>query len=316
MQNKYPGVCISDRYCPTFRPLEEMDHEEILGRIETAKPDILLVAFGNPKQEKWIAMHRNRLRVPVCIGVGGSFEFLSGRIRRAPVWMQCNGLEWLYRMIQEPSRLAKRYINNAAGLVRYLPAQMVWTAAQSKQRKNGQITGETTGTARIIRIDGNLTDSVLPQFEFDVRSALVSGLHVVLDMSHTTYIGADALGSLIHVMNLACRWRRDLWVAGLHANLNRVIQSAQLRPSFRTASRVAEALRRIDPDLIPVPHFDGESTFFRIRGQLVPVYRHEMPELCRQVGLVMQQRVAIESLPVPVAGIQERDSFARELLPG
>jgi N-acetylglucosaminyldiphosphoundecaprenol N-acetyl-beta-D-mannosaminyltransferase len=311
MQNKYPGVCISGRYCPTFRPLEEMDHEEILSRIETAKPDILLVAFGNPKQEKWIAMHRNRLRVPVCIGVGGSFEFLSGRIRRAPVWMQCNGLEWLYRMIQEPSRLAKRYINNAAGLVRYLPAQMVWTAAQSKPRKNGQITGETTGTARIIRIDGNLTDSVLPQFEFDVRSALVSGLHVVLDMSHTTYIGADALGSLIHVMNLACRWRRDLWVAGLHANLNRVIQSAQLRPSFRTASRVAEALRRIDPDLIPVPHFDGESTFFRIRGQLVPVYRHEMPELCRQVGMVMQQRVAIESLPVPVAGIQERDSFAR-----
>ena len=62
-----------------------MDQEDILSRIEEAKPDILLVAFGNPKQEKWIAMHRHRLKVPVCIGVGGSFDFLSGRVSRAPL---------------------------------------------------------------------------------------------------------------------------------------------------------------------------------------------------------------------------------------
>lgn len=316
MQNNYPGVCLSGRYSPAFRPLEEMDHEGILNRIEAAKPDILLVAFGNPKQEKWIAMHRNRLKVPVCIGVGGSFEFLSGKIRRAPVWMQSNGLEWVYRTIQEPTRLAKRYLNNGAGLLRYLPAQMVWAAAQSKPRKSGQITTETAATARVIRIYGNLTDSVLPQFESDVRGALVSGLHVVLDMSHTTYIGADALGSLIRVTNLASRWRRELWLAGLHANLNRVIQAAQLRASFRMASKVAEALRRIEPDLIPVPHFDGESTFFRIRGQLVPVYTHEMPELCRQVGMAMQQKVIIDPLAAPAPNIQERESFAAELLPG
>jgi N-acetylglucosaminyldiphosphoundecaprenol N-acetyl-beta-D-mannosaminyltransferase len=316
MQKNCPGVCISGRFSPAFRPLEEMDHEDILSRIEAAKPDILLVAFGNPKQEKWIAMHRNRLRVPVCIGVGGSFEFLSGRVRRAPVWMQCSGLEWIFRTLQEPSRLAKRYFNNGVGLLRYLPAQMVWTAAQSKQRKNGQITAETAGTVKIVRIYGNLTESILPQFESNVRSALVSGLHVVLDMSHTTYIGADALGSLIHVLNLACRWRRDIWLAGLHANLIRVIQAAQLRPSFRIASRVAEALRRIEPDLVAVPHFDGESTFFRIRGQLVPVYRHELPELCRQVGMVMQQRLTIDSLAIPPADVQERASFAGELLTG
>jgi N-acetylglucosaminyldiphosphoundecaprenol N-acetyl-beta-D-mannosaminyltransferase len=316
MQRNFPGVCIAGRYSPRFQPLEEMDHEDILSRIEAAKPDILLVAFGNPKQEKWIAMHRNRLRVPVCIGVGGSFEFLSGRLRRAPVWMQQSGLEWLYRTIQEPSRLAKRYFNNGAGLLRYLPAQLVWMAAQSKPRTKGQITTETAGQSRVLRIHGNLTGSVLPQFESDVRSALLSGLHVVLDLSHTTYIGADALGSLIHVMNLACRWRRELWLAGLHPNLNRVIHASQLRPSFRMAGKVAEALRRIEPDLIPIPHFDGDSTFFCIRGQFVPVYTHEMPELYRQVQMAMQQRVTVDPRPVAALGSHEEGSFTQALLPG
>jgi anti-anti-sigma factor len=230
--------------------------------------------------------------------------------------MQQSGLEWLYRTIQEPSRLAKRYFNNGAGLLRYLPAQLVWMAAQSKPRTKGQITTETAGQARVLRIHGNLTGSVLPQFESDVRSALLSGLHVVLDLSHTTYIGADALGSLIHVMNLACRWRRELWLAGLHPNLNRVIHASQLRPSFRMAGKVAEALRRIEPDLIPVPHFDGDSTFFCIRGQFVPVYTHEMPELYRQVQMVMQQRVTVDPRPVAALGSHEEGSFTQALLPG
>jgi N-acetylglucosaminyldiphosphoundecaprenol N-acetyl-beta-D-mannosaminyltransferase len=315
MRRNFPAVCISGRYSPKFQSLEEMDHEEILIRIEEARPDILLVAFGNPKQEKWIAMHRNRLKVPVCIGVGGSFEFLSGRFRRAPVWMQRNGLEWLYRTIQEPSRLARRYFTNGTGLLRYLPAQLVWTAAQSKPGTKGQITTETMGQARVLRIHGNLTGSLLPEFESDVRSAVLSGLHVVLDLSQTTYIGADALGSLIDVVNLARRWRRELWLAGLHPNLDRIIHAAQLRPSFRMASKVAEALRRIEPDLMPVPHFGGDSTFFRIRGQLVPVYTHEMPELYRQVQMVMQQRVPIDPSAGPLEN-QEKESFTRALLPG
>lgn len=316
MQRNFPGVCISGRYSPTFQPLEEMDHEDILIRIEDAKPDILLVAFGNPKQEKWIAMHRSRLRVPVCIGVGGSFEFLSGRIRRAPVWMQQSGLEWFYRIIQEPSRLAKRYLNNGAGLLRYLPAQLVWMAAQSKPRTQGQITTETVGQAGVLHIQGNLTGSVLAQFESEVRSTVLSGLHVVLDLSNTTYVGADALGSLIHVMNLACRWRRELWLSGLHPDLDRIIHAAQLRGSFRTARKVAEALRRIEPDLMPVPHLGGDNTFIRIRGQLVPVYAHEISELYRQVQMAMQQKVTVSPLPVAALDGPEQGSFTRALLPG
>src|ERR1700738_3138368 len=103
IQKNFSSNCIAGRHCPRFQPLEEMDHEDILARIEEAQPDILMVAFGNPKQEKWLTMHRNRLKVPVCIGVGGSFDFLSGRIRRAPVWMQSYGFELLLREVSGPS---------------------------------------------------------------------------------------------------------------------------------------------------------------------------------------------------------------------
>jgi N-acetylglucosaminyldiphosphoundecaprenol N-acetyl-beta-D-mannosaminyltransferase len=101
----YPRVRVVGRYCSAFAKLEEMDHEDILLQIEAAQPDILLVAFGSPKQEKWLAMHRHRLRVPVCIGVGGSLDLLSGRLPRAPIWMREHGLEWFYRACHEPARL-------------------------------------------------------------------------------------------------------------------------------------------------------------------------------------------------------------------
>lgn len=249
MKATYPNLHIAGRHCPKFQPLEEMDHEDILLRIEAARPDILLVALGNPKQEKWLAMHRHRLKVPVCIGVGGTLDFLSGRVRRAPLWVQRCGMEWLFRTIQEPSRLAMRYARNAAGLLRYFPFQLVTMVAQGKQRTVGQITTVNAHKAGIIRINGNFTGSMLSRFESDVRSTVSSGSHVVLDMSQATYIGADGLGSLIYGTNVVRRWKRELWLAGLRPPLLRAIHAAQLKPTFRLAGNVAEALRRIEPEL-------------------------------------------------------------------
>ena len=97
LEQRYPGLRIAGRYSPPVRPLEKMNHEEILERIERARPDILLVAFGNPKQEKWLSMHRDRLKVPVSIGIGGSLDMIAGKLNRAPRWMQKTGMEWIYR---------------------------------------------------------------------------------------------------------------------------------------------------------------------------------------------------------------------------
>lgn len=86
------------------------DEAQLLAEIRNAGADILLVAFGAPKQELWIAAHRDQLGVGLAVGVGGLFDFISERIPRAPLWMREVGLEWLYRLIQEPGRMWKRYV--------------------------------------------------------------------------------------------------------------------------------------------------------------------------------------------------------------
>ncbi len=109
LQAEHPGLRIAGVYEPPRASVEDMDDDEILGRIDEAKPDILLVAFGHPKQDLWIGAHRDRLPVSVAVGVGCTFDLIAGRRQRAPGWMQRAGLEWLFRVANEPTRLAKRY---------------------------------------------------------------------------------------------------------------------------------------------------------------------------------------------------------------
>lgn len=109
IKNKFPEITIAGYYSPPFCPLEKMDNEEISRRIREARPDILFVSFGCPKAEKWIAQNHQELGVPVTIGVGATIDFLAGRMKRAPRWMQRSGLEWVFRLCQEPRRLVGRY---------------------------------------------------------------------------------------------------------------------------------------------------------------------------------------------------------------
>lgn len=98
---RYPNLRVAGHYAGS-PAIEEND--AIVERILPTKPDILLVAYGAPKQDKWIARNMERLQVPVCIGVGGSFDFIAGIAKRAPHWMQQLHLEWLHRLIKEPWR--------------------------------------------------------------------------------------------------------------------------------------------------------------------------------------------------------------------
>ncbi len=111
LRGRYPGLRIVGVYSPPFGFENEREQNlRIIEMIRQANPDILFVGLGAPKQEKWIYKHRDEYRVPVSIGIGVSFEFISGMVKRAPVWMQKVGLEWLWRLIIEPKRLWKRYL--------------------------------------------------------------------------------------------------------------------------------------------------------------------------------------------------------------
>lgn len=104
----YPGHKIAGMFSPPFRPLTKREDENIIRMINDARPDLLWVALGLPKQECWIFERRNKLKVPIAIGVGAAFSFLSGDVKRVPKWVGENGLEWLWRFIQEPKKLWRR----------------------------------------------------------------------------------------------------------------------------------------------------------------------------------------------------------------
>jgi N-acetylglucosaminyldiphosphoundecaprenol N-acetyl-beta-D-mannosaminyltransferase len=108
---RYPGVEVAGVSCPPFHFEKKPETlQPVLNAIATARPHILFVALGAPKQEFFIDEHVRTLRIPIAVGIGGSFEVISGCLTRAPLWMQSAGIEWLYRLRQEPRRLWKRYL--------------------------------------------------------------------------------------------------------------------------------------------------------------------------------------------------------------
>ncbi len=107
VRTNYPGVKIAGSRNGYFTKDEEWD---IVRQIQAAQADILFIAFGTPKKELWIKDYLQAMEVPVVHGVGGSFDILAGVIPRAPAWMQHAGLEWLFRLLQEPRRLWRRYL--------------------------------------------------------------------------------------------------------------------------------------------------------------------------------------------------------------
>jgi N-acetylglucosaminyldiphosphoundecaprenol N-acetyl-beta-D-mannosaminyltransferase len=106
---RYPGIRIVGTYSPPFRPLTSAEAEEVTAIINMARPDIVWVGIGCPKQEYWMQRFRPLLDAPVLIGVGAGFDFLAGRKPLAPRWVQHSGFEWLYRLLSEPRRLWPRY---------------------------------------------------------------------------------------------------------------------------------------------------------------------------------------------------------------
>lgn len=110
LQNRFPRLVIAGAYSPPFRTLTEEEDNEVIKQISQAAPDVLWVGLSTPKQERWMHEHRDRLNVPVLVGVGAAFDIHSGGKKQAPIWMREHGLEWFFRLLQEPGRLWRRYV--------------------------------------------------------------------------------------------------------------------------------------------------------------------------------------------------------------
>ena len=110
LQDKYSGLRVAGTYSPPFSALTEEEDAQIVASINAANSDIIWIGLGTPKQETWMMEHREKLRAQVIVGVGAAFDIHAGTKAQAPIWMQENGLEWLFRLAQEPRRLWRRYL--------------------------------------------------------------------------------------------------------------------------------------------------------------------------------------------------------------
>ncbi|HYG21210.1 MAG TPA: WecB/TagA/CpsF family glycosyltransferase [Verrucomicrobiae bacterium] len=244
LRRQHPNLQIAGHYSPPFKPLLEMDHDDINRRIRDAKPDILLVSFGCPKQEKWISMNYQSLNVPVSIGVGATIDFLGGQMKRAPRWMQRSGLEWVYRLMQEPRRLFKRYavdmgVFGTQFLCQWFRSSAVWL----RDRERG-----CAGTMRT----HNWQHVGLPA-HFDVEAVRLNGSvlkqaidgtrHCLLDLRQVKFIDSTGIAALMHLQRALRKDSRTLVLLAPSRSVRNELEFMRLTEFFRIAETLDEAQR-------------------------------------------------------------------------
>ena len=243
LEARFPGALFVGRYSPEQKALEEMDDEEILHRIHKARPDILLVAFGNPKQELWIDRNRERLHVNVAIGIGGSLDMIAGTVRRAPKFVQKMHMEWMFRLLQEPRRLLPRYVLDTVALLRHLPREIIANRRQPEKTNMWPMEVSLQGRTRLVHLPGTLSGEECRIVESQAALAAEREEHLVLDMTLTERVEADGVGCLLEARRTMIAAGRPLWMAGVTDPVRRVLQSASLVQHMRMAPTVREAVR-------------------------------------------------------------------------
>jgi N-acetylglucosaminyldiphosphoundecaprenol N-acetyl-beta-D-mannosaminyltransferase len=107
---QFPGLHVVGTYTPPYRPLDSIEEAELAAFVEETRPDVLWVGLGSPKQERFMAQHYGKLLCHLMVGVGAAFDFHAGAVHEAPRWLHPTGLQWTYRLLQEPQRLGRRYL--------------------------------------------------------------------------------------------------------------------------------------------------------------------------------------------------------------
>lgn len=241
---RHPKLQLVGTYSPPFKPLLEMDHEDIVRRVRETRPDILLVAFGCPKQEKWINMQFRKAGVPLSIGVGATIDFLAGTVRRAPLWMQRTGLEWIFRVLQEPRRLFRRYF---AGLWVFGHAMLrQWwrlRGIRSQARCANRIVSQTThsGVCEVVRFAERIDAATVRQYEALWPRLAASQAHLLLKLSGVKFIDSTGVGLLVRLLKQLRARDRQLILVAPTKQVLRALALMRFTEFFPTATDLAAA---------------------------------------------------------------------------
>jgi N-acetylglucosaminyldiphosphoundecaprenol N-acetyl-beta-D-mannosaminyltransferase len=266
LKQRHPNLIIAGVASPPYSSVLEMDRA-VIDQIRRVQPDILLVAFGNPKQEKWIGMYGREVGVPVMIGVGGTLDFIAGKTRRAPHWLQRLGLEWLYRLLQNPRRLWRRYVADLLGFGAFFLRQW-WIMRQGKRPtallpmagliiadygKPGEVTA-------VLNVQGRMDITQYERLSEKAQQALAVTPHILINLSRAVFLDSSVIGLFVGLAKEAREAGGDVCLAGVPEPIQRTLSLLHLDRFFQIVPTVDEALNGRQQR----EHFDNPS--FRTDG--------------------------------------------------
>jgi N-acetylglucosaminyldiphosphoundecaprenol N-acetyl-beta-D-mannosaminyltransferase len=252
---KHPSLNIVGVDSPPFAPVEEMD-PAIIGRVRMANPDILLVAFGNPKQEYWIHLHAQELGVPVMMGVGATLDFIAGASKRAPVWMQKIGMEWLHRLGQEPKRMWKRYVHDFFGFGYFFTRQ--WWHMRRGAKPSLVVPSTTAvmiGHTAILHVRGSVDIGNYQSFVTEAEGVLAETNCLIVSLEQAEFLDSTVIGSLIGLSKQAREAGGQLWLVKVPAFIQETIDMLSLDEYFAICPDVVTAQARAEK-YAPPPEFN------------------------------------------------------------
>ncbi|MBE0546010.1 MAG: WecB/TagA/CpsF family glycosyltransferase [Verrucomicrobia bacterium] len=312
---RFPGLEIS-HYSPPFRSLLEMDDAEIIRRIRAAKPDLLFVAFGCPKAEKWVARHYPELGVPVAIGVGATIDFLAGRVKRAPLWMQHGGVEWIFRLSQEPRRLFKRYVTDLWFFCGAM-ARQFWTM---KLRSGGSRTQtqiaviQSNGTWQRVEAAHCLDKDSIERDTARWKEIARADRHCLLELAEVKSMDSTGVAVLVHLKKQLHLAGRQLILLSPSPAVRRALKAMRLEQFFEIASDALEAravlkARAREQD----PFMGDESTSLLVWLGEIPATNAEQIWQCTQAAIHRNHSTA-EFWTLDLAGVRFMDTGGVNLL--
>lgn len=308
LQKQHPQLLIAGYYSPPFSSLFEMNHDKIKRRIQDAKPDLLFVSFGCPKQEKWISMHYRSLGVSVCVGVGATIDFLAGKMKRAPKWMRKTGTEWIFRMAQEPRRLLRRYWNGLwwfGGAI----AQQWWSMQFSRQKDDAARqafppTGKQTW--KKVRMPERLDVETVRRDALLCEQALATSRHCLIDLSRVKFVDSTGIGLLIRLQKKARITGGQLILVAPSRAMQAALKMMRLRDYFiiaenySEARNISEAAAVVNPVLLQQNYFPSKPALFW-RGEVTAanadsVWQITQTQIASRVGTKVPLQIDLSSL--------------------
>lgn len=277
LKKRYPDLKIAGTDAPfvhtegiALSGAEEED-QIIVERINRSGADILLIGFGNPKQEIWLDRNRNRLKVPVSIGIGGTYEFIVGSVARAPVWMQKTGLEWVYRITQDPWRLWKRYF---VGFFKFglmvLPAILYYRYRRflfnrlhkrilTPDIKPSSLNIIETLPIKVVTLSDPLDAAAAKLVKEELKDIAKESINVVLDLSRITFIDSSGIGLLVSLRRGLQNEDKDLFLIGIGASVKRLFTLSRVIDLFE--DKICD---NIDEVLAKTVNMEALSPFYYI----------------------------------------------------